>query len=68
MSNREIKALIVLNGTSLSAIARSARVSRQWVSMVVNGHKKSRRIRKAIAAAVGKEVEDLWPNGNNKAA
>lgn len=68
MSNREIKALIVLKGTSISDIARQARVSRQWVSMVVNGHKKSKRIRKAIAQAVGKPVEELWPNGNNKAA
>lgn len=68
MNYREIKALIVLNGISISDIARQAKVSRQWVSMVVNGHKKSRRIRKAIASAVGKSVEELWPNGNNKAA
>jgi len=64
----QIKALIVLNGTSLSEIARSAGVSRQWVSMVVNGHRKSRRVRKAVAEALGISVEDLWPNGNNKAA
>ncbi len=68
MSNLEIKALIVGTGTSITAIARNAGVSREWVSNVVNGHKNSKRIRKAIAEAVGKSVEDLWPNGGNKAA
>ena len=68
MSSRQIKALIVLNGTSLTEIARTTGVTRQWVSMVVNGHKKSKRVRKAIAVAVGKSVEELWPNGGNKAA
>lgn len=68
MSSRQIKALIVLNGTSLTEIARTTGVSRQWVSMVVNGHKKSKRVRKAIAVAVGKSVDELWPNGGNKAA
>lgn len=68
MSNLEIKSLLVLKGTSITEIARTAGVSREWVSLVVNGHKNSKRIRKAIAAAVGKSVEDLWPNGSNKAA
>lgn len=68
MSNLEIKALIVLNGTSISEIARKAGVTREWVSLVVNGHKKSKKIRKVIAQAVGKSVDELWPNGNNKAA
>ncbi len=68
MSNREIKALIVLKNKSITGIARDARVTREWVSLVVNGHRKSQRIRKAIAQALGKSVEDLWPNGNNNAA
>lgn len=64
MSNHKIKALIVLNRTSVSEIARRAGVTRQWVSLVVNGHKTSRRIRKAVASAVNKRVEDLWPDAS----
>lgn len=67
MNNREIKALIVLQGISISAIARKVGVTRQWVSQVVNGHKPSKRIRKAIASALNKPVEDMWPD-NNRAA
>lgn len=68
MSNLQIKALIVLSGTSITAIAKKTGVSREWVSYVVNGHKKSLRVQKAIAAAVGKTVEELWPKGGNNEA
>lgn len=67
MSGRRIKALILLQGTTITAIAREAGVSREWVSNIINGHKRSPRIQKAIARALGKKVEDLWP-AENKAA
>ena len=68
MSNREIKALIILQGTSITAMSRRIGVSREWVSKVVNGKRSSFRIRKAIARELHKTVDDLWPNGGNKAA
>lgn len=68
MSTRQIKALMVLRGVKSKDIAHETGVTETWVSLVLNGRRKSPRIRKAIANAVGIPVEDLWPNGNNKAA
>lgn len=67
MSTREIKALMILKGITSVDIARKTGVSATWISLVLNGRKPSKRIRKAIAQAVGKPVEELWPN-NNRAA
>ena len=45
---------------TLAEIARDLGVSRTWVSLVVNRHKKSRRIQEAIANALGVSYESLW--------
>lgn len=68
MSTRQIKALLILNDISSASIARKMHVTPTWVSLVLTGRKKSKRIRKAIADAVGKTVDELWPNGGNQAA
>lgn len=51
-------------------IADQLHVSRTAVSNVIKGIVESRRIKSAIASAVGKTIEDLWPNhnGNKRAA
>lgn len=66
MNNLEIKALIMLSGKTISSIAREARVTREWVSKVINRQRKSPRVQKAVADAVGKSVKELWP-GKDKA-
>lgn len=60
--NRKIKALMVLKGVKSIDIATQTGVSPTWVSLVLNGHKKSKRIRQAIADALGIKVKDLWSN------
>lgn len=64
---RRIKARMVVRGVTTVDIAREAGVSRTWVSLVLHGHKRSKKVERAIAQAVGKPVEELWPN-NNRAA
>lgn len=66
--NRKVKALMILNGIKGVDIARELRVSPTTVYVVLSGKGKSARIQKAIAEALGMNVKDLWPNGNNKAA
>lgn len=65
--NRKIKSLMALKDITVTEIASKADVSRTWVSLVIHKNKPSKRIRKAIADAVGKKYEELWPtNGNGR--
>jgi transcriptional regulator with XRE-family HTH domain len=64
----KIKSLMVLKGVRQVDIAEEEKVSAPLVSAVVSGHKKSPRVRNAIARALGTAVEDLWPNNNGEKA
>lgn len=64
--NRKVKSLMMLEGIKSVDIARTAKVTPTWVSLVLNNRKKSDRIRAIIAAALKMRVEELW--GENKAA
>lgn len=59
--NTKIKAMMVLQGVKQADICRELNVKPSTVSLIVSGKKKSSRVRKAIAVALGKRVEDLWP-------
>jgi len=59
---------MVLNGIKGVDIAKTLHISPTTVYVVLSGKGKSRRIQKAVADALGMSIEDLWPNGNNKAA
>ncbi len=65
---RSIKAHMMMKGVTNRAIAKKAGVSETWVSLVINGHGKSERIRQIIAEALGMDPEDLWNNNDNKRA
>ena len=55
-----IKAELRLAGSSLSQVARELGVSRQFVSTVLSGQKRSERIEEHIARTVGIPVGELW--------
>jgi len=61
MEHRELRALMCKKGVTNVLIANKTGVSPTWVSLVLCSHKKSHRIRRAIARAVGKRVKDIWP-------
>jgi lambda repressor-like predicted transcriptional regulator len=48
-------------GVEGRAIAKKCKVSPAAVSMVLNGHRRIRRIEDAIALAVGVNHRELWP-------
>lgn len=63
--NRKVKSLMILKGVTGLEIARKAGVTPTWVSLVINRHKKSRRIQGVIADALGVSYESLWNNHCN---
>lgn len=66
-SVRKIRALMVLKNVTNVQIAKYEGVSETYVSLVINGHRRGPRIRKAIARALGMRVEDLWPSEQQNA-
>ncbi|MBF0556561.1 MAG: helix-turn-helix transcriptional regulator [Nitrospirae bacterium] len=64
-TSRAIRSKMVKQGLTLYDIADSASVSPQYVSMVIHGRRKSDKVRKAIAAAVGVDVVSLFGDDSN---
>jgi transcriptional regulator with XRE-family HTH domain len=62
MKSSEIKKLMTLAGVSQSEIAGRLGVTKGLVYQVINGIRFTKRVRQAIADAVGKSVEELWGN------
>ncbi len=65
---RSVKALLVDRGVKQVDIAHGCAVSPALVSGVVSGKKKSRRVRRAIARALGMKVSDLWQTSGGREA
>ena len=58
----EIKILLIRAGITQSSIARKLGVTNSFVNQVIKGHRHTERVKMAIAEAVGKPVEKLWPS------
>ncbi len=67
---KEIKKLLIDQEITIVELARRIGKSRTWTSLVINGNMRSPATRSLIARALGKRVQDLWPedNGNKRAA
>jgi lambda repressor-like predicted transcriptional regulator len=57
-----IKESLRLRGSSLSEIARDLNVSASTVTIVSQGHRRSERIERAIAQALGLSPSEVWPD------
>jgi lambda repressor-like predicted transcriptional regulator len=64
----EIKIALLRAGKSQAKIARRLGVSKAQVTMVIKGKRAQKRVRRAIAKAVGRRVNELWPSGPFKKA
>ena len=64
MTPQEIRIEILRANTTMAKIARAAKVSRGFVWQVVYGLRRTRRIRETIAQALGKPIQELWPEEN----
>ena len=61
MKPNEILAALMLKGIRLVDIARRFNVTRGVVSNIIHGRTQSRRIQAAIAKAIDKDVDEVWP-------
>lgn len=66
MSPREIKAELILRGVSVQEIAKAAGVTQPAVTQTIYQYKgnsfKGYRIREYIAQALGRSVDEIWPD------
>jgi lambda repressor-like predicted transcriptional regulator len=62
----DIKAALRAAGSSQSDIARMLRVSPVAIHNVTTGKRRTPRIRKAIALAIGRPISDIWPETNQE--
>lgn len=60
--------ILMKAGLNVSTLARLIEKSRPWTSQVLYGKKASPETRQAIAAAVGKSIEYLWPTHRSSKA
>lgn len=65
---RQRKAQLVLHGITMRAVAANLGIRAETVGQVVGGYRTSRRIKAEVARMLNRRVEDLWPEGNNRAA
>lgn len=68
MKPNEIRAALVLRGITVTSIADRVGAKRPNVSMVISGARPTQRIRAAIAEAIGKPVDKVFPPDNKEAA
>lgn len=61
LTTRERKAGLVLKGITVRSIARDLGVSEGHVSQVLSGLRRSPRVEQAVAEAIGKPVERVFP-------
>jgi lambda repressor-like predicted transcriptional regulator len=60
--HRKIKQALHSKGVSLASISRQLGVSRATVTCVCQGYRRSRRVETAIASALEKSPEEIWPD------
>jgi transcriptional regulator with XRE-family HTH domain len=60
MNSSEIKKLLKESGVTQVSIARKLGVSKEYVFEIIHGIRNSRKVREAIAEAVGRSFDELW--------
>jgi lambda repressor-like predicted transcriptional regulator len=66
MSPKEIIILLKLLDVTQSSVAKNLNITVPAVNSVIKGLRQNPRIRQAIAAAIGRPVEQIWPPENAK--
>ncbi len=62
----EIKKALLDAHVKQVQIARKLGIAKQYVHSVIKGQRRTAYVRKAIAKAAGKRIEDLWPENHKK--
>jgi transcriptional regulator with XRE-family HTH domain len=62
MEAKMIKMLLIAMGKTQTQIAEEIGVARPYINYVINGKRKTRRVREAIAQAIHQPYEQVWPD------
>jgi len=62
MTPLEIKIELLKAGISIRQLARHVGVSHTAMSYTIHGVNKGFRLREAVARAIGKRIEEIWPS------
>jgi transcriptional regulator with XRE-family HTH domain len=65
-TSEKIKRIIKEQGYTYESLGNEIGISPQAVSEIVNGRTKGATARYSLAKALGREVEDLWPEVERK--
>jgi transcriptional regulator with XRE-family HTH domain len=65
MTPLEIKKAYKKLGLNQTSIAKSLGVTQPYISQIINGIRKTSRVRQAISEILGIPVGELWPDGDN---
>ena len=68
MERNEIKAHLAMKGVTVTSIANGLGIAIPSVSQVISRAKNTRRVQKAIAKAIGKPVDEVFPEPTKEAA
>jgi len=60
---RRIRIRLIERGWSVTELARRARLTRNYTSLVVHGHRGSEAARRRIARALGMGIDEAFPQG-----
>ena len=66
MQPHEIRAALVLARVTITSIARDLGVKPPTVHAVITGKRPTPRIRQAIAEAIGRPVEEVFPTSRRR--
>ena len=66
MKPHEIRGHLVLAQKKIKDLAEELGVSQPAVHQVINGQRPNPRIRRAIADAIDRPVEEVWSDGKGK--
>lgn len=64
-TSERIKRIIKEQGYTYESLGNEIGISPQAVSEIVNGRTKGATARYSLAKALGREVEDLWPEAEH---
>lgn len=67
MNSEDIKKILKQKRIKIVDIANDLGVSQPTVSLTIKGTTVSAKVRTAIAQAIGKPVEKIWPDSNKAA-
>jgi len=61
MTPNEIRAELIRRNITVTSIAKQLGLKQPNVSAVIRGGRRTPKVRKAIADAIGKSVSEIWP-------